>query len=133
MTSYYQTRHRRIVWQKTSDLQRLQHVWFTTSWRRLIYVALKTSNLRRLENVRFTTSSGRLIYVVLKTSDLQRLKDVWFASSWRRLIYEVLKTSLKRRLCSNVVATPIQRQRKWFFLILYCLKYSEIFKCSNLG
>ena len=87
---------------KTSNLRRLEdvwftlswrrpiydifrNVWFTTSWRRLIYVVLKTSNLRRLENVWFTTSSGRLIYDVLKTSDLRRLAEVWFMTSWRRL------------------------------------------------
>ena len=134
---------RRPIWDvlKMSDLQRLQDVWFTTSWRRLIYVVLKTSNLRRLENVWFTTSSGRLIYDVLKTSNLPRhehvhsrcLEDVWFMTSWRCLIYDVLKTSVKRRLCSNFVATSLQRRKKWFFFILYCLKYSENFIFSSLG
>ena len=107
-TSYDQTRHRQDVWKKTSNLWRLEDVWFTTSWRRPIYVVLKTSNLRRLE-------------------------DVWFMTSWRRLIYDVLKTSAKQRLCSNVVATSVQRRKKWFFLILYCLKYSENFNFSSLG
>ena len=143
---------------KTSDLQRLKDVWFKTSWRRPIYVVLMTSNLRRLEDVwfttsggsliynslktsdfrcleevQFTTSSGRLIYDVFRTSNFLRLEDVRFASSWRRPIYDVFKTSVKQRLCSNVVVTSIQRQKKWFFLILYCLKYSEKFKCSCLG
>ena len=116
---------------KTPDLWHFQDVWFSTSWRRLIYVILKTSNLWRLENVWFTTSSERLIYDVLKTSDLRCLEDVQFTTSWRRLIYDVFKTSVKRHLCSNVVATSIQRRKKWLFLILYCLKYSENFKCSQ--
>ena len=165
-TSYDQTRSRYDVWKKTSDLQRVedvwftsswkrptydvlktfdlrchQDVWFTMSWRRLIYVILKTSNLGCLENVWFTTSSGRLIYDVLKTSDLPRLEhihsrcleDVWFMMSWRRLIYDVLKTSVKRRLCSNFVETSIQRRKKWFFFILYCVKYSENSKFSSLS
>ena len=140
-TSYDQTRRRHVVWKrhriydvsKTSDLRRLQDVWFSTSWRCLIYVILKTSNLRRLENVRFPTSLERLIYNVLKTSDLRHLEDVWVMTSSRRLIYDVLKTSVKRHLCSNVVATSIQRRKKWLFLILYCLKYSENFKCSSLS
>ena len=117
---------------KTSGLRRLQDVWFTTFWRRLIYVVLKISNLRRLEDVWFTPSSGRLIYDVLKTSFLHRLEDVQFTTSWRPLIYDVLKTSVKWRLCSNVVATSIQRRKKWFFL-LYCLKCSENLKFSSLG
>ena len=127
-TSYDQTRRRHDVWKKTSDLRRLedvwftsswrrpiydvlktsdlrrlQYVWFSTSWRRLIYIVLKTSNLRRLGNVWFTTSSERLIYDVLKKSDLRCLEDIQFTTSWRRLIYDVLRTSIKRRLCSNVV------------------------------
>ena len=104
---------------KTSDLRRLEDVWFTTSWRRFMYIVLKTSYLWRLENVWFTTSWRRLIYVVLKTSDLLRLEDVWFTTSWKSLIYDVLKTSVKRRLCSNVVATSIQRRKRWFFLIIF--------------
>ena len=113
----HQTRRRQDFWKKTSDLHRPEDVWFMMSWRRLIYVILSTSNLRRLQDVWFMTSLGRLIFGVLKTS----------------LIYDVFKTSLKRRLCSNVVMTSIKRQKKWFFLILYCLKYSEKFKCSCLG
>ena len=50
-TSYDQTRHRHDVWKMTSDLRRLEDVWFTSSWRRPIYDVLKTSNLRRLEDV----------------------------------------------------------------------------------
>ena len=69
---------------------------------------LKTSNLGRLENVWFTTFSGRLIYDALKTSNLRCLEDVQFTTSWRRLIYDVLKTSVKWHLCSNVVATSMQ-------------------------
>ena len=99
------------------------------SWRRLIYVVLKASNLRRLEDVWFTMSSRRLIYDVLRTSDLRRLEDVLFTSSWRSSIYNIFKTSVKQCLCSNVVLTFIQHQKKWFLLILYCLKYSENFKC----
>ena len=101
---------------KTSGLRLLEDVQFTMSWRRLIYVVLKTSNLQRLEDVWFTTSSGRLVFNILKASDLWRLEDV-----------------LKQHLCSNVVATSIQRRKKWLFLILYCLKYSENFKCSSLS
>ena len=117
-TSYNQSRCRHDVWKKTSDLQclediwftsssrrpiydilktshlrRLQDVWFTTSWRRLIYIVLKTFNLGRLENIWFKTTSGCLIYDVFKTSHLCRLKDVKFTTSWRRLIYDVLRTS----------------------------------------
>ena len=84
-TSYDQTRRRHHVWKKTSDLRRLEDVWFMTSWRRPIYVVLKTSNLWSLENVWFTTSWERLIYDVLKTSDLCRLEDVQFKTPSRRL------------------------------------------------
>ena len=64
----------------------------------------------------FARSWGRLIYFVLKTSDWPRLEDVWFMSSWRRPIYYVLKTSDLRRLYTNVVATSIERRKKWYFL-----------------
>ena len=121
MTSYDQTRRLHDVWKKTSDLRRLKDVLFKPSWRRLIYVVLKTSNLRRLEDVwsdlrqlekvQFATFLKRLIYHVFGTSDLRHLEDVQFTTSWRRCrkrpIYNVLKTSVKRRLCSNVVATSI--------------------------
>ena len=50
-TSYDQTRRRRDVLQKMSDLRRLENVQFTSSWRRLILVVLKTSDLQRLEEV----------------------------------------------------------------------------------
>ena len=80
-----------------------------------------------------TFGKRRLIYDVLKTSDLRRLEDVQFTTSWRRLIYDVFKTFVKRHLCSNVVATSIQRRKKLLFLILHCLKYSENFKCSSLS
>ena len=143
-TSYDQTRRRHDVWKKTSDLRRLEDVWFTSSWRRPIYDVLKTSDLWRLQDVWFSTSWRCLIYVVLKTSNLRRLEkrliynvfrtsDLW-RTSWRRLIYVAFfKASVKRHLCSNVAVTSIQRQKKWFFLILYCLKYSENFKFSSLG
>ena len=110
-----------------------QEVIMTSGKRRRIYDVLKTSDLRRLEDVQFTTSWRRLIYDVLRTAGFRRFEDVRFASSWRRPIYDVFKTSVKRRLCSNVVVTSIQRQKKLFFLILYCLKYSENFKFSSLG
>ena len=55
------------------------------SWRRPIYVVLKTSDLRRLEDVWFTSSWRRPIYDVFKTSDWRRFEDVWFTTSWRRL------------------------------------------------
>ena len=118
---------------KTSDLQRLEDVWITTSWGRLVYDVLKTYNLRLLEDVQFMMSWRRLIYDVLRTSNLRRLEEVRFTSTWKRPIYNVFKTSVKRRLCSNVLVTSIQRQKKWFFLVLYCRKYSENFKCSCLG
>ena len=98
MTSYDQTRRLHDVWQKTSDLRRLEGVLFTSSWSRPIDNVSKTCVLRRLEDVSFTTSRRRRIYVVLKTSDLQRLEDIWFMTSWRRLIYDILKTSDLRRL-----------------------------------
>ena len=105
----FMTSWRRLIYVvlKTSDLWRLEDVWFTTSWRRLMSIVLKTSYLWRLENVRFTTSWRRLIYVVLKTSDLLRLEDVWFMTSWKRLIYDVLKTFDLRRLEDVCKATPL--------------------------
>ena len=124
-----------------------EDVLFATSWKRRIYVVLKTSDLSRPEDVwfvmscnfdlpkdvRFTMSWRRWIYVMLKTSDLRCPEDVCFTTSWRRLIYDVLKTSVEWRLCSNVVATSTQHRIKWFILNLYCLKYSESFKCFCLG
>ena len=109
-------------------LQRLtikQDVVTTSGKRRLIFDVLRTSNLQHLEDVQFMTSWRRLIYDFLWTSDLWRLEDTRFMSSWKRPVYDVLKTSVKRRLCSNVVVAPMQRREKCFFLILYCLKYSE--------
>ena len=135
-TSYDQTRRLYNVWQKSSDLWCLEDVLFTSSWRHPIYNVLKTSVLRRLEDVWFTTSRRRRIYIVFKTSYLQRLEDVWFMTCWRRLIYDVLKTSdlrLLDDLCKKTSveeATSAQRQNELFFLILYCLKYWEKFKCS---
>ena len=144
-TSYDQTRLPHDVWQKTYDLRRLEDVgltssWrlqFTMPWRRLICNVLKTSDsprlgdvgLRLLEDVLLTTSWRRLIYNAWKTCNLRHLEDVWFAMSWGRLFYDVLKTSVERRLCCNVVATSTQRRKKWFFLILSCLKYSGNVKC----
>ena len=112
-TSYDQTRRLQDVWQKTSDLWRLEDALFTSSWRCPIYNVLKTSfydvlktsylrrlenvRLRRLENVSFTTSWIHLFYEVLKTSDLRRLENVLFTTSSRRLIYDVLETSDLRR------------------------------------
>ena len=101
----------------------------TTSYRRLLnYDILKMSDLCRLENVRFTTFWRCPIYVVLKTAHLRRLVDVWLMTSWRHLIYDVLKTSVKWRLCSNVVATSIQRRKKWFFLIIFRKFWKVVFR-----
>ena len=116
---------------KTSYLRRLQDVQFMTSWRRFICVVLKTSNLRRLEDVdlrrledvNFTTSSRSLIYVILGTLDLPRLEDVQFKTSSRRLQNNVY----------NVIVTSYSVKRNVFFHTLYCMKYSENFKCSFLG
>ena len=80
-TFYDQTRRLHDVRQKTSDLQRLEKVQFTSSLRRPIYYILKTSVLRRLKNIWFMTSRRCRIYVVLKTTDLHRLEDVGFTSS----------------------------------------------------
>ena len=132
-------RHQDIL--RTSDLQRLEDVRFMSSWKRWIYNILKTSDLRLLEDIWFMKSWRRPVYVVLRTSNLRRVQDVLFTTSWRSLIHVLLKTSnlrrlqdvCKRCLCSNVIVTSIQRQNKWFFLILYCLKYSGNFKCSCLG
>ena len=133
MTSYNQTRLRHNVWKKTSHLRRLEEIWFTLSWRRSICDVFKTSDLRRLQDVWFVMSWRRLIYVVLKMSNLRRLEGVLFTTSWRSLNYDVMKTSVKRRLCSNVIVTSIKLWKKSFFLIFYCLKYSENFQCSSLG
>ena len=105
-----QTRLCHVVWKKTWDLQRLEDVEFTTSWRSPIWDVLKTSDLRRLEDIWFMSSWRRPIYNVLKTSDLWRLEDV------------CKTTSVQQRR-----STSVQRRKKWFFLILYCLKYSENF------
>ena len=126
-------RHLQDVLKRLRSLTTKPDVVKTSGKRRLIYDILKTSDLQCLEDVRFTLSSRRPIYDILKTSDLRCLEDVWFTSSWGRPIYDVYKTSVKQRLISNVVVTSIQRQKKLFFLILYCLKYSENFKCSCLG
>ena len=75
-TSCDQTRHRHDVWKKTSNLQRLEDVWFTSSWRRQICDVLKTSDLLRLQDVWSTTFWRRPIYFVLKTSNYERLEDV---------------------------------------------------------
>ena len=131
--SYDQTGRPQDVWQETSYLRRLEDVGFTSSWRHRIYDVLKTSDLRRLEDICFTTSWRRRIYVFLKASDLRCFEDVCFTTFWRRLIYVILRTSVERRFGSNIVATSTQRRNKWFFLILYCLKYSESFKCFCLG
>ena len=40
--------------------------------------------------------------------------------------------SVKRSLCSKVVATSMKRRKKWFFLILYGLKYSQNFICLGM-
>ena len=115
-------------------------VYFMRTWMLMLWSA------RPADTDVFKTSSGclkkvttsldqtrRRHYVWKKTSNLQRRGDIWFTSASRRPIYDVLKTSVKRRLCSNVVATSIKRRKKLFFLILYCLKYSENFKFSSLG
>ena len=88
-TSYDQTRRHHNVWKKTSDLRRLEDVWFALSLIRLICDVLKTSDLRRLEDVQFATSWKCLIYDVFRTFELRRLEDVRFTSSWRRPIYDV--------------------------------------------
>ena len=123
---------------QTSSPRLAEDMEFMTSWRLRIYDVLKTSDLRRLEDIGFTpswrrpiTTSRRCpIYDVLKTLDLHRLKDFRFTTFWRRLIYNILKTSVKRRLWNNLIGTSTQRQKELFFLILYCLKYSEKFMCS---
>ena len=97
-TSYNQTRRRQDVWKRTSNLQCLEEVLFTSSWRCPIYIVLKTFDLRRLVDVWFTTSWRRQIYVVLKVSNLRLLQDFWFTTSWGRLISDVLKTSDLHRL-----------------------------------
>ena len=123
-----------VLWPNQTLSRRLEKdVWFRMSWRRPVYDVLKTSDLRRLKDVWFRTSWRRLIYIALKTSNLQCLEDVRFTSSSKRPIYNVFRTSVKRRLFSNVVVTSLQHQKESFFLILYCLKYSEKFKCSCLG
>ena len=71
-----QTRLCHVVWKKTWDLQRLEDVEFTTSWRSPIWDVLKTSDLRRLEDLWFMSSWRRPIDNVLKASDLWRLEDV---------------------------------------------------------
>ena len=87
-TSYDQTRRRHNVLQKTSDSRRLEDVRFTSRftscWRCPIYVVLKTSNVLRLEDVWLTTSWRRLIYEILKTSVKRRLCSSVIAASIQR-------------------------------------------------
>ena len=78
---------------QTSSRHLEKDVWFTTSWRCLIYVVLKTSNLRRLEDVWFMKSWRRLINHVMRKSNLRRLEVVCKTTFWGRLIYDVLKMS----------------------------------------
>ena len=125
-TSYDQTRRIQDVWQKTSNLWRLEDALFTSPWRCPIYNVLKTSfydvlktsYLRRLENVRFTSSWKRLIYNVLNTSVLRGLEDVGFTSSWKRPIYNVFKTSDLWRL-GDVWFTTSWRRLIYDFLMTY--------------
>ena len=133
LTQLRQTSLRRLqdVLKRSRHLTIKQDVITTSGKRRRIYNVLKMSDLCCLEVVQFMTSWKRLIYDVLKTFNLRCREDVQFATSWRRVIYDVLKTSVNWRLCSNVVRTSTQRQKKWSNLILYCLKYSENFKCSS--
>ena len=90
------------------------------------------------KDVGFITSWRRLIYVILKTSDLRCLENVWFATSWRLQIYDVLKMSVK--LCSNVVATSMQRRKKCLFSYfvlseiftkLLVFRYAILYKSVN--
>ena len=90
------------------------------------------------KDVGFITSWRRLIYVILKTSDLRCLENVWFATSWRLQIYDVLKMSVK--LCSNVVATSMQRRTKCLFSYfvlseiftkLLVFRYAILYKSVN--
>ena len=118
-----------------------QDVVTTSGKRRSIYDVLKTRGLRHLDDIQFRTSWRCLIYDILRTSDLRRLEDFQFTTSWRRLIYDFLWTSDLRRLEDVCKATSVKQRRSgvyatskemFFFLILYCLKYSENFKCSCL-
>ena len=131
-----------IIWNSTSNNKKLScnsqsfilHTQPTqTSLRRLQDVLKRSRRLTTKQDVLTTSGKRRQIYNILRKSDLRRLEEDQFATSWKRLIYDVLKTSAKRYLCSNVIVTSIQRWKKWFFLILYCLKYLENFKCSSLS
>ena len=109
ITQPTQTSLRRLqdVLKGSRRLRTKQDVVTASGKGRRIYDVLKTSDLRHLADVQFATSWKRLIYDVFKTSDLRLLEDVRFTSSWKRPICDVLKTSVKRRRCSNVVATYI--------------------------
>ena len=102
------------IWQKTSDLRRLEEVGFTFSWRRSIYDVFKTSDLWCLEDVWFTTSWKHRICVVWKTFNFRRFEDIWFTTSWRPLIYDILMTYLKRRLWRKRRLHNVKRN--YFFL-----------------
>ena len=120
---------------KTSNLQRLEGVRFTTSWGRLIFDVLKTSDLRHLEDVQFTTSSRHLLYVVLRTSDLRCLEDLLFLSFWRRSINVVLKTSNLRRLQDVWKTTSVLQRRSDVYatskqMVFPYFVLSEIFRKS---
>ena len=60
----------------------------------------------------------------MKKSDLSCIEDVRFTLPWIRLIYDVFNTPDLGRF-EDV-------ERNDFFFILYCLKYSENFKCFCL-
>ena len=104
-TSYNQTRRCYNVWQKTSDLRRLEDAWFTSCWRNPSYDVLRTSGLRD----------------VLKTSDLHCLEDIWFPTSWWHLICNVLKTFEQR--CSNVYTASKEMFFSYFVLSEIFIKF----------
>ena len=110
----FTTSWRRLIYNvfRASGLRHPEDVWFMFSWRCPIWDILKTSGLQRFQDVWFTMSWRCPIYVILKTFNLWHLEDIWFMTSWRRLIYDVLKMSVKRRLCSNIIATSIHCQKK---------------------
>ena len=66
------------------------------------------------------TYSGGRTQVMTSYDQTIRHEDVW-----KIRLEDMLRTSVKRYLCCNVVAISVQSGKKYFFLILHCLKYSE--------
>ena len=86
------------------------------------FFLLKMPNLPCLEDIWFMKSGGCLTFDVWTTPNLYFLENVQFTTRWRRP-----KSVEQRRSYVYIISKEI------IFFILYCMEYSENFKCSCLG